>query len=111
MTFAAIGSAIWGGLKKLPDWVWWLVLVIATGFAIDLRARWDEQAKMKAKQRERDLNEMGRVNDARQKATEENINAAERADEAVRDMPRYLPDELREQEPDVAAIVLGPSAR
>lgn len=67
--------------------------------------------QMREEQQRRDLEEMGRVNDARQKATEENINAAERADEAVRDMPRYLPDELREQEPDVADRVLGPRTR
>lgn len=48
MTFAAIGSAIWGWLKTLPAWAWWLFLIIAAGFAIDMRARGQQRAKDKA---------------------------------------------------------------
>lgn len=48
MTFAAIGSAIWGWMKTLPAWVWWLFLIIAAGFAIDMRARGQQRAKDKA---------------------------------------------------------------
>ena len=81
----------------------WVILMIYLSVR-DSGVRRVEREAQKA----RELKELGRVNDARLKATQENIDAAERADEAVRTMPRYLPDELREREPDVADIVLGP---
>lgn len=48
MTFAAIGSAVWGFLKKLPAWVWYVFLAIAAGYFIDMRARGQQRAKDKA---------------------------------------------------------------
>lgn len=47
MTFAAIGSAIWKFLKSLPAWVWYVFLIIAAGFFIDMRARGQQKAKDK----------------------------------------------------------------
>lgn len=48
MPFAAIGSAIWEFLKKLPSWVWVVLIAIATGYFIDQRARGQQRAKDKA---------------------------------------------------------------
>jgi len=48
MTLAAIGSAIWKFLKGLPAWVWYVVLAIAAGYFIDLRARGQQRTKDKA---------------------------------------------------------------
>ena len=53
MNFAAIGGAVWKFAKTLPDWVWWLFLLIAAGLAIDLRARHQQHQKDNA-ERDRD---------------------------------------------------------
>ena len=42
-------TAIWGFLKKLPDWAWWLLLALATATFIDMRARSDERRKVNTK--------------------------------------------------------------
>lgn len=47
MTFAAIGSAIWKFLKGLPAWVWYVFLIIAAGYFIDVRARNQQRQKDK----------------------------------------------------------------
>lgn len=48
MTIAAIVSAVWEFLKKLPGWVWYVVLAILAGIYIDQRARGQQRAKDKA---------------------------------------------------------------
>jgi len=48
MMLASIGSAIWDFLKKLPAWVWYVVLAIVTGYVIDQRARGQQRDKDKA---------------------------------------------------------------
>lgn len=48
MTLAAIGKVIWGWLKSLPGWVWWVVLAVLTATFIDMRARGQQRAKDKA---------------------------------------------------------------
>lgn len=108
MTFGAIGSVLWGWIKSLPNWVWYVFLIIAAGYVIDKRGEARGRKKAEDKRDKQDVEEMGRVNDAREHANQENQNAADRADEAVRTMPRHLPDELRDEAPDIADIVLGP---
>lgn len=56
--------------------------------------------------------EQRRVDQTRREISEENQDAIRRADEAVRDLPGYrATDELRNNDPGNAAIVLGTGAR
>jgi adenylate kinase len=108
MTLATIGTGIWSFLKRIPDWVLWTIAALVFLKFVDINAERRGRRK-EAEKREREaLEEMGRVNEAREQANTENHNAADRADEAVRTMPRHLPDELRDEAPDIADIVLGP---
>jgi len=53
MNLLGIGSAIWKFCKTLPDWVWWVLVAVATGFFIDMRARGQQRQKDNA-ERDRD---------------------------------------------------------
>lgn len=108
-------STLAGFWVGLPKWAQDLLKIVGAALLIFLVGKAMAEAlkaegarKQREKQEREALEEMARVNDARLKATQENQNAADRADEAVRTMPRYLPDELRDKAPDVADIVLGP---
>lgn len=48
MPFAAIGSAIWGFLKRIPDWVIWLLAAIIFLKFVDMRA--EKRGRDKAKE-------------------------------------------------------------
>ena len=47
MMLASIGSAVWKFAKSLPAWVWYVLLAIATGYFIDMRARGQQHSKDK----------------------------------------------------------------
>jgi len=101
-------ATIWEFLKKIPGWVWLVVAGALVGFTYVQQEKARVRRETNEKHEREALKEMGRVSDARVKANQENQNAADRADEAVRTMPRHLPDELRDEAPDIADIVLGP---
>lgn len=91
-------------------WLQWVLLCV-TGLII-IRV-WmyfhDENVRKFAKQKqiEVSLKEQAEVSETRRQKTQENIDAANRADEAVASLPGYVPSELRKQNPGLAAIVLG----
>lgn len=107
MTFAAIGSAIWGVIKKLPDWAWYVLLAIAAGVFIDMRARGQQHAKDKADEQKRDGEEQARIDEVRRNQAQENTDAAQRADDTADSVPWVRArDELWDKSPGDAAILL-----
>lgn len=50
-------AAIWTFLKKIPDWLWYVFLIVAAGVFIDLRAR-DQQRKKDKAERESDAHKV-----------------------------------------------------
>ena len=92
MNFAAIGGAIWKGFKALPDWAWWIIVAVATGFFIDMRARGQQRQKDNL-ERER---EARKVDNQILENSDDMVNQADR----IRAANPLQPDgsgELREQ--------------
>jgi hypothetical protein len=73
-------AAVLGFLKKIPDWVWWLFLIIAAATFIDMKARSEERKKVNAK---RDK-ESAEVESQVISQITENSNAMVRESDAVR---------------------------
>jgi hypothetical protein len=44
-------SRAWSFLKAIPDWAWWVIVAVVFGKFIDMRARADQAAKDKAKEK------------------------------------------------------------
>lgn len=109
MMLASIGSAIWDFLKKLPAWVWYVVLAIVTGYVIDQRARGQQRDKDKADEQKRDGEEQARIDQVRRDQAQENTDAAQRADDTADSVPWVRArDELWDKSPGDAAILLDP---
>ena len=109
MPFAAIGSAIWKFAKSLPAWVWYVLIAIATGYFIDMRARGQQRQKDKADEQKRDGEEQDRIDEVRRNQAQENTDAAQRADDTADSVPWVRArDELWNKSPGDAAILLDP---
>lgn len=112
MNFAMIGGKIWDFLKQVPIWVWIVIVAFIT-------LKWIEADNFKkgqdAKAKEVELEterELGRIADARRHQSQENQDAAIRADEAVANLPRVTTtDGLRKHSKAVSDELLGPSPR
>lgn len=112
MTLAAIGKVIWGWLKSLPGWVWWVVLAVLTATFIDMRARGQQRKADQADEATRDGEEQARIDQARAQQSQENQTNAQRADETADSVPWVRArDELWDKSPGDAAILLDPVER
>ena len=108
MPFATIGSAIWGVLKKTPDWLIWLIIGLLFWKWTDWSAERRGMRKAEDKFDDMQAAEQGHVDDALNTIQSENQANAESADEAVRDLPRRRhTDELRQSDADLGQVVLG----
>ena len=109
-----IGALIgfWGGLPKWAQdalkWIGIGLVVFIAGKAVaeSLKA---EGARAQREKNEREaLKEQARVDATRREINTENQDAAQRAEDAVRELPHYRhTDELRNADEALAAIVLG----
>lgn len=102
----------WTGLPKWAQdalkWIGIGFVVFLAGKAIAETLKAEGARKQREKNEREALEEQARVSEMRRKITQENQDAITRADEAVADLPAYRhTDELRQQDPDLAAIVLG----
>lgn len=90
-------AAVLGFLKKIPDWVWWLFLIIAAATFIDMKARSEERKKVNAK---RDK-ESAEVESQVISQITENSNEMVRQSDAVRSRPAIveLPDGTQDLPP------------
>lgn len=105
-------AALWDFIKKIPGWVWLVVAGLVVGFAY-VEAEKARARKETNEKRDKDaLREQAKVSETRREIAKENQDAIERADEAVSDLPVYRhTDELRQNDPNAASIVLGSGAR
>lgn len=90
MPLASIGTAIWGFLKKIPDWVIWLVVAIVFLKFVDMRA--ERRGRIKAE--DKAAKEAAEVESEVVSNITENSNALVRESDAVRshDSVERLPD-------------------
>lgn len=96
-------------------WARWLAIILAAILGWEAVRRHLKEAGRKA---ERDAiakkmaEEQARVEQTRRDITKGNQDAAQRADEAVRTLPEYRhTEQLRNDDPDAARVVLGTGAR
>ena len=105
--------AFWAALPKWAQDLLKIIgiafVVVITGKAIAEALKAEGARNQREKNERQRLEEQARVDQTRREITQENENARNEADEAVRDLPQYrATDELRQSDPAAARVVLGP---
>lgn len=107
MNFATIGASVWGGLKKVPDIVWWIVIAIFTLRILEMWWRSDESNKQKMKQQVETAKEREVVLDTSRKEIDNVEDAKDAAIAAPDSLPEFTSaDELRDEAPAIAEVIL-----
>lgn len=108
--------AFWSGL---PKWLQTTFQIFGAGILLALAGKAfmdavrEEGARRQREKNERAvLEEQARVDAERRAINQENEDASQAADQAVRDLPRYRhTEQLRNSDSGVSEIVLGPDPR
>jgi hypothetical protein len=107
MNIAAIGTGIWSFLKRIPEWVLWVIAALLFLKFVDINAERRGRRKESDKQEVETAKERERV----LATAREEVENVEDAKDAALAAPDSLPefssaDELRAQAPAVAKVIL-----
>jgi hypothetical protein len=97
--WALFASRAWNFLKAIPDWIWWVIVAVVFGKFIDMRARADQSAKDKAREKLARANTQVAIITAQKQVVQQESALANQAIQA-RDSVASAPasDELSDQE-------------
>ena len=92
IALASIGSAVWGFIKRLPDWVMWLAAGLLLLKFVDMRA---EGRGRKDEKQKAEIKTIETVNEIQRESVNDADKAIEARDTAVRvSDPASVPDQV-----------------